>query len=136
MSSPGICTHLSDLAAGGEWVQNPENCVPGDDNKCDPDMDYIGCLGSNGQHSQILPFRVTFIVVTLYNATPRHARGVQRSVSLHKNRRDARARHGRTGDGSPKSGSTYVLPCDPATSRDSTLPGNLLGFPFNILQKG
>ena len=29
-------------------------------------MDYIGCLGSNGQHSQILPFRVTFIVVTRY----------------------------------------------------------------------
>ena len=41
--------------------------LPGGDNKRDPDMDYIGCLGSNGQHSQILPFRVTFIVVTRYN---------------------------------------------------------------------
>ena len=40
--------------------------VPGDDNKRDPDMDYIGCLGSNGQHSLILPFRVTFIAVTRY----------------------------------------------------------------------
>ena len=40
--------------------------IPGDDIKRDPDMDYIGCLGSNGQHSQILPFRVTFIVVTRY----------------------------------------------------------------------
>ena len=29
-------------------------------------MDYIGCLGSNGQHSQIIPFRVKFIVVTRY----------------------------------------------------------------------
>ena len=41
--------------------------LPGDGIKRDPDMDYIGCLGSNGQHSQILPFRVTFIVVTRYN---------------------------------------------------------------------
>ena len=41
--------------------------IPGDDNKRDPDMDYIGCLGSNGQHSQILPFLVTFIVVTRYS---------------------------------------------------------------------
>ena len=40
--------------------------VPGDDNKRDPDMDNIGCLGSNGQHSQILPFRVTFNAVTRY----------------------------------------------------------------------
>ena len=31
-------------------------------------MDYIGYLGSNGQHSQILPFRVTFIVVTRYKS--------------------------------------------------------------------
>ena len=38
--------------------------VPGGDIKRDPDMDYIGCFGSNGQHSQILPFRATFIVVT------------------------------------------------------------------------
>ena len=42
--------------------------VPGGDDKRDPDMDYIGCLGSNGQHSQILPFRVTFIVVTRYKS--------------------------------------------------------------------
>ena len=38
--------------------------VPGDGIKLDPDMDYIGCLGSNGQHGTILPFPVTFIVVT------------------------------------------------------------------------
>ena len=43
-----------------------DNTVPGDGNKRDPDMDWIGCLGSNGQHSTILPFRVTFIVVTRY----------------------------------------------------------------------
>ena len=45
-------------------VADLEFTVPGDGIKRDPDMDYIGCLGSNGQHSQILPFRVTFIVVT------------------------------------------------------------------------
>ena len=58
--SPQMEGHISLSLLGGSCI------VPGDGIKRDPDMDYIGCLGSNGQHSQILPFRVTFIVVTRY----------------------------------------------------------------------
>ena len=40
--------------------------VPGDGIKRDPDMDWIGRLGSNGQHGTIFPFLVTFNAVTRY----------------------------------------------------------------------